>query len=96
MEDTMQESIEATPKLTAEELKARPDVKFEVSTNNLDVKLLALQEEVEVVKAERDQAVADRDTANVRIDIAEQRLNVLGASLQAITIVKQDPTLLSK
>ena len=96
MEDTMQESIEATPKLTAEELKARPDVKFEVSTNQLDVKLLALQEEVEVVKGERDQAIADRDSANERISIAEQRLNVLGASLQAITIVKQDPTLLSK
>ena len=92
----MQESIEATPKLTAEELKARPDVTFEVSTNQLDVKLLALQEEVEVVKGERDQAIADRDDANVRISIAEQRLNVLGASLQALTIVKQDPTLLSK
>ena len=92
----MQESIEATPKLTAEELKARPDVTFEVSTNQLDVKLLALQEEVEVVKGERDQAIADRDDANVRISIAEQRLNVLGASLHALTIVKQDPTLLSK
>jgi len=97
MEDkTMQESIEAMPKLTADELKARPDVRFEVSTNSLDVKLLALQEEVEVVKGERDQAIADRDDANVRIGIAERRLNVLGASLHALTIVKQDPTLLSK
>ena len=92
----MQESIEATPKLTAEELKARPDVKFEVSTNQLDVKLLALQEEVEVVKGELARAIDDRKTANERIDIAEQRLNVLGASLHALTIVKQDPTLLSK
>jgi len=96
MEDTMQESIEATPKLTAEELKARPDVKFEVSTNQLDVKLLALQEEVEVVKGELARAIDDRETANERISIAEQRLNVLGASLHALTIVKQDPTLLSK
>jgi hypothetical protein len=90
----MQDPI--TTKLTAEELNARPDVKFEVSTNQLDVKLLTLEEEVEVVKGQRDQAVADRDDANVRISIAEQRLNVLGASLQALTIVKQDPTLLSK
>ena len=92
----MQESIEATPKLTADELKARPDVKFEVYTNSLDVKLLALQEEVEVVKGELARAIDDRKTANERIDIAEQRLNVLGASLHALTIVKQDPTLLSK
>jgi hypothetical protein len=88
----MQDSI--TPKLTLTDLKARPDVTIEVSTNRLDTKLLELNEEIEVVKAERDQAVADRDSANVRISIAEQRLNVLGASLQAITIVKQDPTLL--
>jgi hypothetical protein len=88
----MQDSI--TPKLTLTDLKARPDVTFEVSTNKLDTKLLELNDEIEVVKAERDQAVADRDSANVRISIAEQRLNVLGASLQAITIVKQDPTLL--
>ena len=94
----MQESIEAKPvaKLTADELKARPDVTFEVSTNSLDVKLLALQEEVEVVKGELARAIDDRETANERISIAEQRLNVLGASLHALTIVKQDPTLLSK
>ena len=90
----MQESITPTPKLTVTELKARPDVTIEVSTNRLDTKLLELNDEIEVVKAERDQAVADRDSANERISVAEQRLNVLGASLQAITIVKQDLSLL--